>query len=604
MDVKMGSHETNATTRTDDSLIECDVIVLGGGLSSGAICAILAKEGLSTVMVDNGCHPRFSIGEALVPESSFMFRMLAKRFDIPELDAFSSIYKIVEEVGTTCGVKRALSTIYHNLDGSYDVVQIPAISPPLGPDAHLFRQDTDAFICNVAAEYGARVLHNTQIESIDITEMGVTLMLGNGKILKGKFIVDAGGQNSSLANHFNARIPGDYKTTSRAIFTHMVDVEFIDNLIPEHVGKTYDFLISQCTLHHVFDGGWIWVIPFNNHPRATNPIVSVGLVLDCNKYPYAGKNPEAEFWEFANRFDLVKQQLRNAQTVRPWVGSKGPMQYSSNVDPVTYRAALVGPAHSFVDPLFSPGINTTLGFIFGLMPKIINSVKCDDYSVAAYEGLNQDYISTGRMWDRMIHGSYIAFRNTDLWDAWFKFWNVFGFTGNVLITNLMLQYEASGDKRILDQKMKAPYNGPFSSKLPPAAEMFEKGYALILSVESGDMTPEMAVDKLFGLMNEQTFFPFPEFYKRDPIRRSLPTNTLYDLLRQIYIYRKKLPTELKPYLAGYSVRKSLFWATKELARYPLGRFSAVGIFLKDIFVSDRRFAKQRANLRAKRKLMR
>lgn len=603
MDEKTSSQEMNRDNKLDASMVECDVIVLGGGLSSGAICAILAKHDISTVMVDSGCHPRFSIGEALVPESSFMFRMLAKRFDIPELDAFSSIYKIVEEIGTTCGVKRALSTIYHNRDGSYDVVQIPAISPPLGPDAHLFRQDTDAYICNVAMEYGARILHNTQVDSIDIGEQGVSLKLGDGKTLKGKFIIDAGGQNSSLAKHFDARIPGDYKTTSRAIFTHMVDVEFIDNLIPEHIGKTYEFLISQCTLHHVFDGGWIWVIPFNNHSRATNAIASVGLVLDCNKYPYAGKDPEAEFWEFAERFDLVKQQLSNAQTVRPWVGSKGPMQYSSSVDPVTHRAALVGPAHSFVDPLFSPGINTTLGFIFGLMPKVINSVKNDDYCLSLYEGLNKDYISTGNMWDRMIHGSYIAFRNTDLWDAWFKFWNVFGFTGNVMITNLVLQYEASGDKRILDQKTKAPYNGPFSSNLPPSGELFEKGYAVILAVEAGTLSPGEAVDKLFMLMSEQTFFPFPEFYQRDPIRRSLPTNTIYDLLRQVYIYRKKLPAELKPYLAAFSVSKSLLWGSKELALYPGGRLKAIGVFIKDIFVPDKKFAKQRAKQCLKRNMM-
>ena len=27
------------------------------------------------------------------------------------------------------------------------------------------------------------------------------------------------------------------------------------------------FSVAEGTLHHVFEGGWLWVIPFNNHHR-------------------------------------------------------------------------------------------------------------------------------------------------------------------------------------------------------------------------------------------------------------------------------------------------------------------------------------------------
>jgi FADH2 O2-dependent halogenase len=39
------------------------------------------------------------------------------------------------------------------------------------------------------------------------------------------------------------------------------------------------------TLHHIFDGGWFWIIPFDNHKKSQNSLCSIGLMLDCRKYP-------------------------------------------------------------------------------------------------------------------------------------------------------------------------------------------------------------------------------------------------------------------------------------------------------------------------------
>ena len=42
--------------------------------------------------------------------------------------------------------------------------------------------------------------------------------------------------------------------------------------------------LSQSTLHHMFEGGWLWIIPFNNHPYSTNTLCSVGLQFDIDKH--------------------------------------------------------------------------------------------------------------------------------------------------------------------------------------------------------------------------------------------------------------------------------------------------------------------------------
>lgn len=569
-----------------------DVVVLGGGLMSGTICSILSKNNIDTLMIDNSCHPKFAIGEALVPESSFMFKYLAKKYDIPELDSFSSHWNIMEHISPTSGVKRALSTIYQEEGGSVDIVQIPAISPPLGPDAHLFRQDTDAYICHAAVKYGTSVLHNTQIKKIDIAEDIVKIELADGGMVNAKYIIDAGGKNSVVADTLGVRNEGDFKTNSRAIFTHMVGVEFVDKYLPREELKTCNFALAQGTLHHIFDGGWFWIIPFGNHPKSTNKVCSVGLVLDNNKYPYTGKDPKEEFYEFAKKSDSLMKQLEGAQTVRPWIGSKEKLQYSIDGAPVGERWALVGPAAAFVDPLYSPGINTTLNFINCLIPRVINSVKNDDYSLDNYKCVVDDWKNSSMMWDKMIHASYIAFRSSKLWRTWFRLWNVFGFTGNVLITNMMLQYYATGDKTILDRKYEYPMNGPFASRLEPCLEMFEKAYELMTMVEDGTMSEEAVIDKLHILMEEQKFFPFPKFHRKSYTKNSLPNNTMLDMLWQVHVYRAKLPKELKPYFTQFSLFKMYIWAFKELFKIPKAKLSALFGFVSDIFIADKRFSKQ------------
>lgn len=45
----------------------CDVFVLGGGPAGSTISALLAQRGSNVVLVDKERHPRFHIGESLLP---------------------------------------------------------------------------------------------------------------------------------------------------------------------------------------------------------------------------------------------------------------------------------------------------------------------------------------------------------------------------------------------------------------------------------------------------------------------------------------------------------------------------------------------------------
>ncbi len=68
------------------------------------------------------------------------------------------------------------------------------------------------------------------------------------------------------------------------------------------------------TLHHCFERGWFWVIPFNNNPLSTNPLISVGLTIDPRRYPKPDMSAEQEFNEFLQALSQCRR------TVQGWEG--------------------------------------------------------------------------------------------------------------------------------------------------------------------------------------------------------------------------------------------------------------------------------------------
>ena len=142
-------------------------------------------------------------------------------------------------------------------------------------------------------------------------------------------MVDASGFRSPLAEKLGLREePTRLRHHSRSIFTHMIDVKPYEDDACRAAPTARRTRGAQGTLHHIFDGGWLWVIPFNNHPRATNPLCQRRPELDPRVHPQAGDvTPEEEFREFIARFPAWSAQFEPARAVREWV-STGRLQYS------------------------------------------------------------------------------------------------------------------------------------------------------------------------------------------------------------------------------------------------------------------------------------
>ena len=67
-----------------------DVAIIGSGIGGSTLAAILARQGLKTVVFEAGTHPKFAVGESMILETSEVLRAMAELYDVPELAYFSS----------------------------------------------------------------------------------------------------------------------------------------------------------------------------------------------------------------------------------------------------------------------------------------------------------------------------------------------------------------------------------------------------------------------------------------------------------------------------------------------------------------------------------
>lgn len=281
-----------------DDHVHYDIAIIGSGISGSTLGAILARHGLKVIIFEAGVHPKFAVGESMILETSETMRAMAELFDVPEL-AFYSSEHYFSQIGSSHGIKRHFSFLHHTEGQQQDLQRsLQAVIPqrPHGYELHIHRQDSDYMLTSIAVRYGATVLQGTPVKDITLNADGVDILTNQGQHFQASYVVDAGGMRSLLADKFAWR-SRDLQAHTRTIYTHMVDLPCYNSVGASHKDYGIPFPVSQGTLHHVFHGGWLWVIPFNNHPKSTNPLVSVGLQLDPRIYPIQSElSPEEEFF--------------------------------------------------------------------------------------------------------------------------------------------------------------------------------------------------------------------------------------------------------------------------------------------------------------------
>lgn len=499
-----------------------DTIVVGSGLAGSITATILARSGFKALLIEKGSHPRMAIGESLLPPTALWFWMIGQRYDIPEITTIAHLDSVTRNIRPSSGVKRGFGYVYHREDQPFNRDEANLLIGPVAPhmrESQFYRQDIDMYLMNAARKYGADYRDNTTIEAVDIDDKGVTVQTTDGDVFKARYIVDAAGFRSVIADQFGLREdPPRQRHHSRTIFTHMRGLRPMEDVLPGAETPGMSASWSHGTLHHVFDGGWFWVIPFNNFEKSKSDLISVGVTVDSRKYPRPeNMTPEQEFWQFVNRYPAIAQHFAGAEAVRDYTGT-GRIQYSSTRC-TGERYALVHHAYGFVDPLYSRGLWRTIESIYALTERLIPALRDDDFSPERFEYLEGMQAAQLDDTDCLVYNAFRAMAHYDTWNAYVRVWLADELMMFLPVFSTSIKYMTSGDPAIIDGLYAEPrfgMNAPYAKDILALEQLAD---SLFDQVDAGTLTHPAAADQLFTAMRNADWLPHPAYAFGDPTAR-------------------------------------------------------------------------------------
>mgnify|MGYP000047147711 CR=1 FL=1 len=486
-----------------------DVIVGGSGMSASTTAMILAKHDLDVLMIEAGSHPRFAIGEAMLPQSSMWMWIVGEYHDIPEIQYLSDANQIVDNITPSCGVKHSIGFAYHETDRSVTGDRAHQLIPPNLPfysESHLVRADVDEYLVETATQYGVDYVDETAITDVDIGDDAVTVTTDRGETTA-TFYVDGTGGNSVLADEMGYREDAPaLETNSRAIFTHVEGLAPFDDLLEADARPAQSNRLHDGTLHHVFDGGWLWVIPFDNFDRSEARKASVGLMLDRDAYPVDESESAAdEVRRIVSEFPDIERHLDSAEPVMPWTRT-GRIQRSASQSS-GHRHYLTNNTYGFVDPLYAIGLVNTFESVFVSTNLLLDAFDEGDFSADRFAPIDEMHRRQLLTNDRLISNAYTSMGDFSLWNAWTQMW-----LGQVLFHDLYIQrhcfnYLESGQTTAFDPLLDESAPGDGAPFVTQKEAMYRTMTDALDAYENGAVSADDAAEQMFAELRRADWLP-------------------------------------------------------------------------------------------------
>ena len=340
-----------------------DVAVIGSGFA-GSLMAMIAKQlGLRVVLLERGRHPRVVIGESSTPLSNLLLEELADRYSLSNIRSLSKWGTWQQHhPELACGLKRGFSFFHHHTGGSGPVDRKDQLLVAASPydaiaDTHWYRADFDAYLVSEAERLGVVYLDEVELQQF-IEEERETVLRGRhgGHELESRasFVVDATGPRGFLHRSLGLgerNLPG--MPSTEALYSYFDGVKRIEETGGVVLAGEPPYPVDDAAVHHVIDGGWVWVLKFSNG------VTSAGIAATSALATQLRLSEGESAWErLLDGIPVLREQFRDAKPLQPF----------RHIRKLSFRsAAVTGPrwallpsAAGFVDPLLSTGFPLTL----------------------------------------------------------------------------------------------------------------------------------------------------------------------------------------------------------------------------------------------------
>ncbi len=302
-----------------------DVLVIGGGPAGSTAACLLAEKGWSVRLLEKARHPRFHIGESLLPKNLPILQRLG-------------VLNAVQRIGMKKNAAEFNSTETPlNRDTFYFARAID--------DRHPFayqvrRSEFDEILFGNCIDKGVAALQGVSVVDVNLDQHGhksVRALSDTGEALQFtcRYVIDASGRDTFLANKLKAKEKNS-RHQMAAIYGHFQGVRRRGG---EDAGNISIYW---------FEHGWIWLIPLQDG------VMSVGAVC----WPAYLKTRSTALPVFLQQtLQLLPELARRMQSAELLgdVHATGNYSYASSTM-LGEGYLLVGDAYAFVDPVFSSGV--------------------------------------------------------------------------------------------------------------------------------------------------------------------------------------------------------------------------------------------------------